>query len=354
MTVAQDSMTALTAQNRSLHANLDPSRPESPAEGVRTRTAEPPPHAPELGLMRRLLGPLHVTGVFWYRFHAQGLRYVPEWAKRVCTVAFTSFFFIALRRIRRAIASNLEAVLGPCGWFERQRRIYRTMWNFAWCLTERYERIGPSAQQASRAAKEVCGVEGEDTWRRALESPEGWILVTAHIGHWEVGSLMAPEDASRHVHVVREEEMDKQAQEFVRSMVAERHQDGLTMHFAGDDPALGAKLLQMLRRGDLVAVQGDRPRAAARSVKVQLFDRPIELPAGPAALARAAGVVLMPVFVFRTGRHHSRIVFRPPVRVDAEDRDLSQAMQRIADQVQWAIEQEPYQWFCFRELWKGS
>ena len=112
------------------------------------------------------------------------------------------------------------------------------------------------------------------------------------------------------------------------------------------------RLLSFLRRGDIVAVQGDRPRATGRSCEVEIFDRPLRLPVGPAALARAAGVVLLPAFVFRRGRHSSQVVFRPPVRVTESGRaGLAAAMAEISGHVEWAIRQEPHQWFCFRDLW---
>lgn len=305
----------------------------------------PRPHSPELGLFARLLGRFHVTGVFWFRFHRFGVSILPEWGVRLFIVLFTTFFFIALRRIRRAVASNLEAVLGPCGWWERQRRIYRTMWNFAWCLSERYERLS-----TTRRVTDLPPL-GIEHWETALARPDGLLLVTAHVGHWEVGSMMVP---GRHVHVVREEEMDPRAQEFVLELFEEQAEGHFTMHFARDDPTLGLRLLQFLRRGEIVAVQGDRPRSAGRTCTVELFGRPLELPVGPAALAHAAGVALMPVFVFRRGRHRSQVAIRSPIRVEGRDETaVTEAMQRIADDVEWAIRQAPHQWFCFRELWPG-
>lgn len=302
---------------------------------------EQPPHAPELGPMRRLLGSFHVTGVFWYRFHRWGVSVLPNWGVAFFIVLFTTFFFIVLRRIRKAIASNLEAVLGPCGWLERQKRIYRTMWNFAWCLSERYE-------QLSTDRRVTVEEEGDELWYDALKSPAGFILVTAHIGHWEVGSMQVP---NRHVHVVREEEMDPEAQKFVKDLFAQQ-QANFTMHFARKDPSLGPRLLRALRLGDIVAVQGDRPRTAGRSVGVEMFGKPLDLPLGPAALARAADVFLLPVFLFRIKRQRSRLVFRPPIRVPKDDQEgLAMAMRRIAAETEWAIRQDPYQWFCFRELW---
>ena len=104
----------------------------SPAEVPVTRTGTTPPHAPERGWVARLLGDFHVTGLFWYRFHRWAVASLPAWALAPFVGVFTAFFFVALLNIRRAIASNLVAVLGPCGWLERQWRIFRTMHAFAW------------------------------------------------------------------------------------------------------------------------------------------------------------------------------------------------------------------------------
>ncbi len=306
------------------------------------------PQAPELSRMRRWLGSLHVTGVFWYRLHGLGMRILPEWGLRLVAVLFTSFFFVALIRIRKAIAANLEAVLGPCGWWQRQRRIYRTMWQFAWCLSERYERLGGEHHESAELT-----VEGREHWQQAEDSLEGLILVTAHIGHWELGSMLVPK---RHVHVVREEELDPKAQEMMRGMFAQQAGDGgdagFTVHFARANPTLGLKLLKLLRAGEMVALQGDRPPSSARTTAARVFGRPMDLPSGPAALARAAGVALLPVFVFRLGRHRSQLVFRPPIRVAGRgDEALAEAVRRIGADVEWAIRREPHQWFCFRELW---
>jgi lauroyl/myristoyl acyltransferase len=80
----------------------------------------------------------------------------------------------------------------------------------------------------------------------------------------------------------------------------------------------------------------------------------MELPVGPAAIARAAGVPMVPVFIFREGRHRSKVFIRAPISVPSTDdrtADFAGSLQRIADEVEWAIRHEPHQWFCFRELW---
>jgi lauroyl/myristoyl acyltransferase len=297
--------------------------------------------------MRRLLGPFYVTGVFWFRVHCWGIARMPDWAIGPTLVLFTSFFFVALRNIRSAVAANLEAVLGPCSWWERQKRIWRTLREFAWCLTERYERM------ATDRTFEMAG-EGVETWREILDSGKGFILLSAHLGSWEAGSIVPADRDGRRVHVVREAETDPKAQAFIRELVS-RHAQGLYItHFAADDAHLGMVLLEALRAGEVVALQGDRPRTGGRALATTVFGRCFPLPVGPAALARATGVPLVPVFIFREGRRRYRSVVRPPILVpETADRkaDLTAAVDRFGVELEAAIRRAPHQWFCFRRVW---
>ena len=317
---------------------------------TRPRTAPAaakPPHAPERGWSWRLLGPFHITGVFWYRFHGWIIRSVPEPLLRVVSVVFALLFFVCLRNIRAAIASNLEAVLGPCGWWERQRRIYRTIWSFGWCLNERHERLTTHRPFQIEA-------EAIENWNEVAVPGRGLVLVTAHLGNFEVGSMLPSELQGRHVHLVREPEVDAQAQAFLQEVLAGFTQAQYTMHFQSDDPLQGIELLDALRRGEIVATQGDRPRAGGRSIDATLFGRPFPLPPGPAALARTADAPLLPVFVFREGRRRYRVVFRPPIhaaRTNDITADLTAIMGRVVTEIEWAIRRAPHQWFCFRRLW---
>ncbi len=305
-----------------------------------------PKHAPEDSWSRRLLGPFHVTGAFWYWFHITGIRYVPAVFATPIISGFTLFFFLFLRKIRRGIAANLEFVLGPCGFLERQRRIWRTMRNFAWCLTERYERHG-----TDRPFR--MDIDNMDAWEDLRRRGGGFVLVTAHVGNYEVGSMLPASREARHVHVVREQEIDPRAQAMIREMMARHPDANYSVHFQSEDPLQGIALLQALRAGEIVALQGDRPRAGARNVEATLFGRPFEVAAGPAALARTAGVPILPVFVFREGRLHYRVVFRPaidPPRTRDRAADIDATARRIVENVEWAIRERPTQWYCFRRV----
>jgi lauroyl/myristoyl acyltransferase len=272
--------------------------------------------------------------------------WAPEPLFRFFVGSVTTGFFLALRRIGSAIASNLETVLGPCGWLERQRRIFRTLLAFAWCHGERYFYL----HSPERFRIEVEGGERLE----AIAPTRGLIFVTAHVGHWETASHLMPSSTDRQAHVVREEELDPRSQEFMQDLLDRHGQSRYVTHFASDDPRLGLVLAEALRQGHVVALQGDRPRAGGRTVAATLFGRTVSLPAGPAALARAAAVPLVPVFSFRTGPWSYRVCVREPICVSSDgDRDsaIKEATHHLAGEIEWAIRREPHQWFCFREVW---
>lgn len=306
-------------------------------------------HAPALGLTHRLLGRFHVTGIFWYRFAYWGFTRLPSWTDWLSVSCAAPLFFITLTRIRGALASNLEPVLGPARVLDRWLRAWRTIWAFSWCFAERYRRIADPDRFRST-------LDGEAHWQQLMTSPTGAILVTAHIGPWETAAQFGAIESQRQVHVVREQEMDPRAQEFVRELLS-RAGPNYVAHFSGTDPMLSLTLAQALKKGDLVALQGDRPRAGGRTVIVHVFGRPLPLPIGPAVLARETGVPIFPIFNFREGRFRMRVVVRPPFLVaKTADRtaNIAEALHHLASEIEWAIRERPHQWFCFRKLWSGA
>ena len=304
-----------------------------------------PPERERKSWARRLLGRYHVYGDFWYRFHLWGVRHAPSWLMTFLLPFFTAFFFLVLIRIRKAVAANYEVVLGPCGFFERQRRIFLNLWNYAWNLTERYEALAVGKKM------EVTP-EGEEHWHKIALGDNGFLIATAHLGPWEAASLNASHHGKkRKVHVVREAEIEEDAQKFFEDLLAERGFENYTVHFVSNQAQLGPNLLFALRRGEVVALQGDRPAHGGRACDVTVFGKTFKVPIGPLALARSAEVPIVPVFAYRTGRLKASLVFKEPIvvaKTENRDQDLQDAASALAVHIEQAIRRKPFQWFCFR------
>jgi KDO2-lipid IV(A) lauroyltransferase len=273
----------------------------------------------------------------------------PDWLMAPLIAFMTPLTYAALVRVRRAIGANLAAALGPAGFVERQRRCLRTIRTFGMCLIERYERFATDRPFAVE-------LEAPEHWRAVADGGRGFVMVTAHLGLYEAGSMMPAAKAARRVHVVREPEPDPRAQAFIQETVAAVEGANYRMHFQTGDPLQALALVEALDRGEVVAVQADRPHAGGKTVAATLFGRPFPLPVGPAVLARTARVPMLPVFALREGRRRFRLVFRPPIevaRTGNRGADLEAAMRSVAGEIEYAIRRAPDQWFVFRELWPG-
>lgn len=312
---------------------------------MKTR-ADERPHAPRRSWVARWLGPFYFSGNFWYRVPLWIARYVPEPIMAASVWSLGTLATVVLVNVRRAVRSNLELALGPCGRFEGYRRVQRTLISFAWCLIERSEQFVPGREFD-------VAFEGLDEWRATMERGTGFVMVTAHLGGWELGSTLPADAQGVTIHVVREPEPQADAQAYTEELVSQLGGDRYRTHFATDDMSLGVTLLAALREGDVVALQADRPRSGGQSAVVSLFDAPFELPTGPAALARLARVPIVPIFTLREGRRRYRVLVRPRVDVaPGADREAAHraALERVAREIESAIRRAPDQWFCFREV----
>jgi len=297
------------------------------------------PQAPEVSRFARRLGVFRFNGAFWIRLHVWGVKHLPSWLTYPLMPIFAFCFQLALGSVRRALAANHSAIFGRASWPVRQWRIFRTIHVFSWCLTERYEWL-------TKPIRQRVTTEGEGHWRKLAEEGRGSLVVTAHLGNWEIGSALPARQESRVVHLVREPEMDPDVQKFFQGLIEGLGDRNYITHFASQDPGLALKLREALGRNELVALQGDRPRAGSKTISVKLFDRPYELPRGPFALARVSGCPIIPVFMLREGRFRYRVIINKPIRIESRAEEEKAAAQ-LAKCIETSIRRKPHQWFCF-------
>jgi lauroyl/myristoyl acyltransferase len=309
------------------------------------------PQAPQPGPFRRLLGRFYFNGVFWYRAQYWAANAIPGWILAILMWPFAFAFYCALHSVRNALRRNHRLIDPSAGWLTLHWRALHTVQIFSWCLTERYQQFSPE----KRFKLSYSGLEN---WEKARRDGSGVVVVTSHIGGWEIGSAAAPEASdSAEVHVVREREANPVAQKFVEGLLQDLGGTQYTTHFADEDANLGVELLAALRDGGVVALQGDRPRAGSQVERVEFFDHTVSLPPGPAQLARLAGVPLIPVFTFREGRGHYRVVICDPIPITrSADRrgDVHRAVQLLANTIEEAIREHPLQWFCFSNITEAN
>ena len=197
--------------------------------------------------------------------------------------------------------------------------------------------------------------EGWDLLEEASRSGKGGIILTSHIGNWEIGARLFKRDGLRML-LLMGERSPKEVARFQREDLKAEGLD-VSVSPAGKDPSFaGLEAMEFLGKGGFVAVAGDMAWAnQRRRAKVSLFGHEALLPAGPHLLALLSGAPLFTLFSFRTGRARHRFVMSGPrwVKVASlEDRNraVQRSAQEYAEDLERAVRSYPWQWHIFEPV----
>jgi predicted LPLAT superfamily acyltransferase len=283
-----------------------------------------------------------VRGVFWRQFLRWAVLNVPIWLEPV-VIAFWSLFFLLWGPGRRGVMRNLTAIL-PGSWAVTNFfRTFRVFWNYAWTITD-------NVRFKERRVVPDWEFEGSQHFEHMTGLPGGSIMLTAHMGSYDLGAHLFAEMSDRRIVMVRAPETDPHTREY-----EERQQEllgqGLRIGFNTRAESLAFDLLEAVQAGEIIAVQGDRVTPGIAAYATTLFGKRTLMPAGPFALAMAARVPIYPVFVMRSGRRRYRLVSGKPIRVERRSRNRDEDLQIAIDE--WARDLEHviragwFQWFTF-------
>ena len=289
------------------------------------------------GRLRRFL----VRGVFWRQFLRFAVLNVPMWMEPIA-IGSWALIFLLWGPGRRGVMRNLKAIK-PGSWAVTNfLRTYRVFWNFAWT-------IGDTVGFREMRRMPDWEFDGLEHFQQMLAHDGGAIILTAHMGSYDLGAQVFSETSERRIVMVRAPEVDPETRQFEESRLPTG--EALRVDFNVKSSELAIDLLHALQRKELVAIQGDRVTPGIASFTGTLFGHKAELPAGPFALAMAARVPVFPLFIIRVGRRRYRLLACHPIHIDRTSRKRDEDLQRAIDK--WTAELEPvirkawYQWFSF-------
>lgn len=245
---------------------------------------------------------------------------------------------------RRTAAINLRRAYGPAMTRQRARRLIRVVFeNLTASLAEGLWGVRPSAA-AILTSPEWVTYEHPEVTHRAMTDPRPKILVTAHLGSWDLMVILA-----RLTHgpgAVVQRSLDNRVLQAVLARARARLGDTI------DKRGAAGACLARLRKGESVAMIVDE-NAGPRGCFVPFFGRPASAHRTPALLALQTGCPLvMAVLVRRPqGTYLCRAAWFDPT--DAETRwtvdSLTAAM--VAQLEVW-VRDDPEQWRWIHWRWK--
>lgn len=286
---------------------------------------------------------LAVQSIFWRRCIDWVVQYLPAWMHPLLVALSTAVFFFIASSARETIARQLGVIFPHASRFTNWLRAFRVFHNFAWSLTD--SAVYRLLQKPFRY--EVEGLEFLDQ----IEAGGGAIVLTAHMGNYDLGSAVFVEKLHREIRMVRAPEPDAAAAAHVTDAITASGSGGVKVEYNVGGGLLSFDLLNALRRGEIISIQGDRPMGDVAQAPVKMFDHVTLLPSGPIVLALTAEVPIFPIFVVRCGYRAYRFIARPPIvcrrSSGSRDEDITAALQQWANVLSEVIRSYWPQWYAF-------
>jgi KDO2-lipid IV(A) lauroyltransferase len=215
--------------------------------------------------------------------------------------------------------------------------------NFGITLLEMFQSTFMSPAEVFSAIR----VEGEENFINAFKSNRGVVIVSAHMGNWEVG-LHYPNYYGKPMLGVAAKTRYGSA-----DILLSRSRNRLGNTIIDKKGAL-PKMTEGLRRGEVVGMLIDQSRRK-HGVEVTFFGRKATASPAAALLALRCKSLVLPAFSVRGTDGELTIQAKTPfelTRTGDLRRDIQSNTQRMIDLVEEMVRKYPDQWFWLLKPWK--
>ena len=248
--------------------------------------------------------------------------------------------------IHEALRANLSIVTGMTG-ADLDQLCRLNASNFAKMLADYFYCSTGNPARIRPVLGEWRGVEN---LHAARERGKGTILVTAHLGNWELGGMLLALEGFPLTVITRQEP----STELTQLRDRYRGKLGIKTIVIGTGTFAFLEVIQTLKNNGIVAMLIERPEENS-GTPVKFFGRDTPFSLGPSLLWQHTDAAVLPAFVVQKneGQYLSFIDPAVPMQQDSTPREaVALNTQRIASQFETIIQRHPDQWYNFVPIWK--
>jgi len=255
-----------------------------------------------------------------FRFSGATIAYLPR-KLGYLTARFTAFMVYMLSpKTREAVADNMKRVLGPEADEVSLKPAVRDVLRNA---AKNYYDLIRLPHMKLKDIERLLTVHGWHNFEVALSKGKGVILVTAHLGSFDLAAQVFPSHSVKVTGLVEPLEPEV----LLKHVVALRNSHG--MNFMPVQFGVLKVVMRSLRSGEVVLIACDRD-FGNDSMKLDFFGERTAMPAGAVRIAMKTGAALVPVFNLRQKDGLYDVYFEPEVEVLPEgDGAVANNMNRV-------------------------
>jgi len=266
----------------------------------------------------------------------------PNWGYRLCEYLGVITYSV-LPKYRRIAMDNLEVAFGQQMPLSNRKNICRDMFInmvkslYEFLLFSRFSR----QQILSMVNLDVNKI------REHVSSGNGVIILTAHIGNWELLAAGLVSEGFR-LTVIGKDMRDKWIS---RLMIRMRESTGVKNVPKGK--GVFKPITEALNRNELVGLLADQ-NAGASGRFVDFFGTPASTFTGPAVFAAKTGAVILPAFCIRRRDNSHKVIFYDPIFPSdpADEESVYKCTEQYTKCIEKVVREYPEQWLWLHKRWK--
>lgn len=271
---------------------------------------------------------------------------MPDTLSRALGRALGSLFFTAAGSRRRTALANLEIAFPDLDAVTRRRIARQSFRGFGEALLSTLASSKLDGDDFERR----WVIEGWENFERVAERGKGLILLSAHIGTWEIAAYPAPLRGYPTHAIGRPpdnpyllEEMVSMRCRFGNQMIAKK--------------GAARAMLRRLREGGVVGILIDQRAKVNEGELLPFFGRPARTSTLVARMSRKTGAAVVPVFSWRLDDGRWLVRYGEPVEPESvagecEEQAVMSLTQRYLDLTEAVIREQPERWLWMHDRWR--
>jgi len=247
------------------------------------------------------------------------------------------FYYLFAFSDRRAVMYNIAPFIKDK---KEARRVCRKVFaNFSYYLVDffRYDKL------TREFVEQYVTITGRDCLDESLQKHDGAILLTAHLGNYELGAAAVSLLGYKMSAVALPHRDTRTNKLFDR----QRNKVGVNVISTGVSVK---ECFSALKVKGILGLLGDRI-FAGKAVPSVVLGRKVLLPRGFAFFALKANVDIVPSFFVRENKNFYRLIFEEPIKID-EHKSEESIIAAYAKVLEKYIVKYPDQWYSFVKYWE--
>ncbi len=255
-------------------------------------------------------------------------------------VRFVAFYYYLFAKpAKRALRDFYSKVPGI-----EKHRISKIIWkNFNYIGESIVDRM---AFLSGKGDKITYTQEGEEYLKEYVDKGEALVLLSAHMGNWEIaGNLLKKLNAK--VNVVM---FDGESQKLKAMMQEELGSVLFEIIPIKNDQSHIYAIHAAVKNGEIICIHGDRFMEGAKTIETNFFNQTVELPFGPFQIASRLKAHHCFIFAVKNGKFNYHFTSTKPEICDSPEQVAEKYLRILEEKVKL----NPEQWFNYFPYFKDD